>query len=374
METYDIKKLKHHIGFFLLFLFVGGVLKAQPTDFVPGANTIFEDRFELDAEGDFPAKWSTNGEGTIVKLDNAPGKWLRITQPTAVSPELKKSLPEDCTIEFDLYLKSTSGGAPLIMFGTTTLSDVSVGEVFRSHLSVKMHGYNDDGSLRIGKNIQNLGEKKFPLNGYVERVLHVSMSLNKTRWRVYLDDTKVVDLPKVLTPEYRKNFFVASAVIIPNSEEGVYISNIRIAAGEPDARSLLIKQLLEQGNAVTNEIQYTPNNQFTPTSQPIMDQLGQAMQQNPDMNIQVNSMEELPQTEVWVDPSTGFINEEADEVVALKKALKIKADKIKTYLVNKFKIKADRIMSDVKLKTAEAGENNKTVGKVRKLLTEFVKL
>ncbi len=359
----------------LFFFFLVAVLHAQPADFVPGFNTIFEDRFELDPIGDLPAKWSTSGDGEVVAIDNVPGKWFRISQPTAVSPELLKSLPENCTIEFDLYLKSTSGVAPIIRFGLTTLSDVSSGDVYRSHISVSLNHYNENGSIIYGKNIQDMGEKAFPLDGYVSRILHVSISINKTRLRVYLDDKKVVDLPKLMTPEYRHNFFIASSPIIPSPEEGVYFSNVRIAAGEADARSLLIKQLMEQGSAITNEIQYNPQtNELTPESQPLIDQLGQALQQNPDVNIQVNSIEEIPPGDPLVDASTGEVLESGAEIKLLKASLKKKADKIKNYLVNKFKVKAARIVSDVKVKAGQVAEKNKIAGKTKNLFTEFIKL
>jgi hypothetical protein len=92
------------------------------------------------------------------------------------------------------------------------------------------------------------------------------------------------------------------------------------------------------------------------------------------MSVEVNSIEELPVSSSLVDPSTGIINEEGNVAMALKSALKKKADRIKSYLVNKFKIKADRIIADVKLKAATTGETSKGTGKMKKLFTEFVKL
>jgi hypothetical protein len=360
----------------ILFLIPGcllfaSVVMAQGVDFVPGYNVIFEDNFERDPIGDFPAKWNSSGDGEVVQMDGVPGKWLKISQPTAVSPDLMKSLPENCTIEFDLYLANTTGVAPHIMFGLTTLSTMSAGNVYRSHISAKLEGYNESGSVSYGKNIQSLGEKNFPLNGYVDRILHVSISVNKTRWRVYLDDQKVVDLPKLLTPEFRKNFFIASSVVIPSPEAGVFISNMRIAAGDADARSLLIKQLMEEGSAITSDIQFSSTNEFTPQSLPLIDQLGQTLQQNPDMNIEINSMEEVTAPEGFVQDDA---NPEATDALINKASLKKKADKIKSYLVSKFRLKTERILTGAKAKIAEAGEKNKTVGKAKKLLTEFIKL
>lgn len=342
------------------------------TDFVPGYNVIFEDKFERDPVGDFPAKWNTSGSGEIVMIDNE--KWLKVSQPSAVSPVLKKSLPENCTIEFDLYLKPTTGVAPHIMFGLTSLSNVATGDVYRRHISATLQGYNESGHIVYGKNIQDMGDKTFALEGYIERALHVSISVNGPRLRIYLDDQKVVDLPKLLTPDYRKNFFVASSVVLPQPEESIYISNIRIASGEADARSLLIKQLMEEGSVTTSEIQFnTQTNELTPASQPLMDQLGQTLQQNPDMNIQINSVEEVPVTEGYMASETPIAVEKGNSIIN-KAAVKSKADKIKAYLVNKFKLKKDRILTDAKVKVTEAAAKSKTAGKAKQLLTEIVKL
>jgi OOP family OmpA-OmpF porin len=75
------------------------------SDFVAGENVLFFDDFKQDALSDFPAKWNTNGSGKIVTIDGQKGKWLEIIHNTVVNPVLDKPLPENCTIEFDLFLQ-----------------------------------------------------------------------------------------------------------------------------------------------------------------------------------------------------------------------------------------------------------------------------
>ena len=77
------------------------------------------------------------------------------------------------------------------MFGLTKLSDVSTGDVYRQHIWVVLRGYADNAEVEYGKTIQNLGNKNFSLSGYVGRKLHVSIAINKTRLRVYLDKQKI---------------------------------------------------------------------------------------------------------------------------------------------------------------------------------------
>ena len=347
----------------LLFLCVCATsLYAQPADFIPGYNVIFQDNFELDAIGDFPAKWSTNGSGEVVTLDEADGRWMKIMMPTAVSPELRKKLPENYTIEFDLFLKGTTGVAPVVTFGLTTLSDVSNGNVYRSSIGFRMHRYNtSNATVMHVKNMQKLGERKFDLQGYINRVMRVSIAVNKTRLRIYLDEEKVLDLPKLLTPEYRNNFFIASTTVMPDPTEGVYVSNVRIAEGDVDARSLLVKQLLEEGRALTGDIQFNERNEITPESQPYIDQLGQALQQHPEMNIQING---LPM------PDDGT----AKKLSLKKDALKQRAEKIKAYLVAKFQLEKARIVADATTKAVTAADRSKLPGKAKQYLTEIIRL
>lgn len=345
-----------------LILFSAIRLVAQPADFIPGGNTIFEDNFSMDPVGDFPARWSTSSEGAVVELDGFPGKWLKINGNVAVNPELKKKLPEDCTIEFDVVMKQESCR---LLFGLTPISDMSAGNVFYKKLSVtcqNMTGYPD---VVFSKNVQDIGSKRFDLDGYTDRILHVSISVNKTRMRVWLDEEKVMDMPKVVTPEFRNNFFIAGGESIPAPPDGIYISNVRIAAGTADARRLLIKQLFEQGSVVTNDISFNPQtNEMTQASYAVLDTLGQALVADPNLNIQING-DQIPE---MVQGKTGKISEEA---------VRQKVDKMKSYLVDKFNLQVDRIVTGVsnKIRTkSEALKNSKTGTKVKGFLTEIVKL
>lgn len=348
----------------IVALFISaGWLWAQPADFIPGSNVIFEDNFSIDPVGDFPARWSTSSEGSIVELEGFPGKWLKIGAGVAVNPELKKKLPEDCTIEFDLVVKSES--CPVI-FGLTPLSDVAAGNVYYKKIFVQLQNLTGYPDVTFGKDVQDLGSKRdFSMEGYMGRILHVSIAVNKTRLRVYLDEDKVVDLPKLLIPAYRNNFFVAGGEVIPAPEEGAYISNIRIAAAQADARSLLIKQLNEQGSYTTSNINFNPQtNEMTTQSFPTLDTLGQAMVADPSLSVQINGSEQY----TGATQGGGVVSEEA---------VKAKVEKMKAYLVEKFHLNVDRILTGVSTKVKNkvaAAKNSKTGTKIKSFLTEIVKL
>ncbi|MFN9709975.1 MAG: OmpA family protein [Bacteroidota bacterium] len=357
-----------YLQIIFILIFFCSVSFAQSSDFLPGNQVIFEDQFEQDGMGDLPAKWSTSSGGEVVKVDRMPGKWFKINMPTAVCPELTEALPENCTIEFDLYLQSTTGIAPHIMFGLTTLSDVSSGDVYKNSIWVRLKRYNANNEIDYGKLwYSKMGTSNFKLSGFVGRKLRVSIAVNKTRFRVYLGKQKIIDAPKLLTDDYRNNFFIASSTVLPNPEEGVYFSNVRIAATVEDARSVLIKQLLEQGSVVTSDIQFSNNAELQPESYPMLDNLGQAMTQDPNMNIQINGME------------AGTASAPISET-----DVREKTEQIKEYLVQKYNIAVDRIITTGtnKIKTgtdkvkagAEKIKNTKTGKAVQSFLTEIIKL
>ncbi|MGG9960546.1 hypothetical protein [Ferruginibacter sp. SUN106] len=67
---------------------------------------FFMDDFSANANGDRPAGWndSKTNPATIVALNGKPGKWVQLGKHNNLSPStaLKKSLPENFTMEFDV--------------------------------------------------------------------------------------------------------------------------------------------------------------------------------------------------------------------------------------------------------------------------------
>jgi len=347
-----------------------GSLYAQSSDFVPGGNVIFEDNFSRDPVGDFPAKWNTSSGGAVVALDGFPGKWLKINGSVAVNPDIKKKLPEDCTIEFDLVVKNESC---IALFGITPVSDVSHGNIYYKKMAVALQNMVGYPGLVVSKDVMDVSSKSdFSMQSYIDRVLHVSISVNKTRFRVYLDDDKVVDMPKLITPEYRSSFFVAGGEAIPAPPDGIYISNIRIAAGEADARRLLIKQLYDEGSVITNNVSFNPQtNQVTQQSYPTLDTLGQAMVADPNLNVQINGAEP---TRNFVQSATGTSSSMG---VSNDAVVKQKVENMKAYLIQKFNLSVDRIVTGVSatLKAkADALQNSTTGARIKGFITQFVKL
>ncbi|MES2646463.1 MAG: OmpA family protein [Bacteroidota bacterium] len=333
------------------------------SDFEPGNNLLFFDDFKQDAMADFPAKWNTTGSGKVVTLDGIEGRWLDIVHNSIVHPLLDKPLPENCTIEFDLFLQ-TQGEmiTPFIQFGLTSVKDIMREDLgYKEKFFVSLNRYNEkDGRLiEYGIKEQVVGNKsEFPLLDYTNKVLHVSMSINKTRLRLYLDKTKLIDLPRALLPEMRNNFYLANMYMIPASEVGVLVSNIRIASSEVDARSLLIKQLMEEGKAVTSDILFDVNSDIIKKeSFAIINQFGEAMKNNNSLNIKITGHTDGDGT--------------ASSNVELSRN---RSASVKRYLISNYSIEAARIQTDGKGASMPVSENNSAAGKAKNRRVEFTKL
>ena len=72
-------------------------------DFVPGEKIVAIEDFSQVAPGDFPDKWNTNSTGDIQTVEGRSGNWLSISKPGIFLPEFITSLPENFTLEFELY-------------------------------------------------------------------------------------------------------------------------------------------------------------------------------------------------------------------------------------------------------------------------------
>lgn len=332
------------------------------SDFQPGANIIFADQFEQDALSDFPAQWNTNGSGTIVTIDGLPGKWLDIAHNSVVNPVMDNPLPENCTIEFDLFLQSAGEqSVPLIQFGLTPVRDLLKEDLwYKNRFFTSIARYNEQNGRAIEYGLsQVIGNKNdFNLLAYTNKVLHVSMAINKTRIRVYFDKTKLIDLPRALTPELRNNFFIANTYVIPAAELGVLVSNLRIASADTDARSLLIKQLMEEGKAVTNDILFDVNSDVIKAeSYGVVNQIGEALKTNPSLKIRITGHTDAVGT--------------ADKNLVLSQK---RAAAVKKYLAVNYGIADNRIATDGKGASMPVAPNTTVEGKAKNRRVEFTKL
>ncbi len=97
------------------------------------AGVFFADDFSGNSEGDRPAGWSDYKGRTpavIVTLKNKPGKWVQLGHMNTLSPAtaLKKTLPENFTMEFDVatdeFNVRTGGAVRLSLIAADTKTTI----------------------------------------------------------------------------------------------------------------------------------------------------------------------------------------------------------------------------------------------------------
>ncbi|HVU98398.1 MAG TPA: OmpA family protein [Puia sp.] len=330
-------------------------------DFVPGATVLMDEHFDKDALGDFPAQWNTNGSGKLVNVGGQNGKWLDIALNSIVNPVLNKPLPENSTVSFDLFLQAQGDQVvPTIQFGLTAVSDLLKEDIAykdKFFVGIGRYAENDGHTLEYGLRDVVGNKNDFPLVSYAGKVLHIDMAINKTRIRVYADQVKLIDLPRALTPGMRNNFYVASMSMVPAPQLDVLVGNIRIASAETDARSLLVKQLMEEGKATTNDILFDVNSDvIKAASYPVIDALVDGLKANAAVRVQI----------------TGHTDSDGTAAHNLDLSQR-RAAAVKNYMVS-HGIDGSRLQSDGKGMTQPVASNDTEAGKAKNRRVEFVKL
>ncbi|MCU4164002.1 OmpA family protein [Carboxylicivirga caseinilyticus] len=242
-------------------------------DFVPGDEVIFSDAPDMDEEnGEFPTRWDlkagqvevveVNGEKVIAFFDGMP----------EITPYLKNAetdyLPETFTVEFDVYRPShgnrffvylwdrkrqKSGGNAEIEIN---LNRVSVGEISAEYAPERD---NEQG-----------------------RWMHISIAYTKGKLKVYLDDTRLINIPHY---EFNPSGLSIQCYFANVNEKQIwYLKNVRIAKGGVK----YYDRILSDGKIVCNGIRFDVNKaSLKPESMGQINEIYQLMNKNTDLKFSV---------------------------------------------------------------------------------------
>ncbi len=156
----------------------------------------------------------------------------------------------------------------------------------------------------------------------------------------------------------RNTFFLNNNAIIPASETGMYVGNLRIASADTDARSLLVKQLMDNGKAVTSDILFDVNSdQIKASSFAIINQFGEALQSNPNLKIRI----------------IGHTDSNGDDASNLSLSQR-RAASVKSYITENYAVAGSRIQTDGKGESQAVASNATEDGRAHNRRVEFVKL
>lgn len=331
-------------------------------DFVPGNKVLVFEDFSQDAIGDFPVNWQTNSSGEVVTISDKTQHWLKLSNKGAFTISDVKQLPENFTLEFEVYVKKGSysyyssflnfgfieskkkndyakweeygnGSEGVFMRMLPTVADVyKEGELGRSEVRVF-----SEGKKILGNDLDT------PAFNYTNNH-HVKVQIwrQKNRLRMYIGDKKIWDLPNAFQ-QVKYNSVVFYIHDYNNEEDKYYISNFRLAEATGDTRH----KLLETGSFITNEILFDSGKAIVkPSSSKIIDEIGVVLKDNPKIKVSIS----------------GHTDSDGDD----KKNLELseqRAMAVKTELVRKFDLNEDNIQIFGLGETQPLANNNTEEGK-----------
>ncbi len=328
-------------------------------DFVPGDKLLFFDDFSNDFIGDFPSKWNTNGSGEVVTIGDSSRKWLKILPGyrTFYIPDVP-ILPEEYTIEFDI----------LAVGLTSKTSSTATLRVMLSE-DTKFENGNNNASISIpfcqyigiGINVQNHINRKREINNTITADLrqvvlnqpHISIGVNKQRFRLWVNEKKYVDVPRLLPTGGIMKGVKFTLNSFKDGQESLFISNLKVAEGGLDLR----RKLISEGRVSTNGILFDSGSaNIQAQSMGIIRQIFQVLQQEKSMQLKI----------------VGHTDTDGNDASNLELSKK-RADAVKIALVSVYGVAGDRLLTEGKGESVPIDDNSTVDGKAQNRRVEFIK-
>jgi outer membrane protein OmpA-like peptidoglycan-associated protein len=328
-------------------------------DFVPGEKIVVFEDFAQDAVGDFPDKWNTNASAEIVTIESLEGKWLKVNKQGVFMPEFIDSLPDNFTLEYDL-LCDNPGKVWSFYTSITTLSDRNQPENWQSadsRFTFTVAPYPDGNSTSVverrkagtGESSMNTGTKQFS----DKKPVHIAIWRQKERVRVYFNQEKVWDLPKVFAQNALYNSIVYW--LQGGTDDGnFYLSNLRLAVGLPDTRN----KILTQNKWVTHGILFDVNSaNIKPESYGTLKEMATVLKDYADLKVKI----------------VGHTDADGSDASNLDLS-KRRAAAVKASLAKEFSIDETRMETDGKGESEPIDKNDNPAGKANNRRVEFIKI
>lgn len=326
-------------------------------DFVPGEKVLFYEDFSQDAVGDFPLKWFTNKSGEITTTNLFPGKWFQMMGEGMFYLENGLTFPENFTLEFDIIPASNLEDEQNLGFDITLLATDDEGFYPVMYVPGKagvvinlwasQHTYSTYSSGDYSLNGSYSNEKGLLKP---ETINHVSIWMQKNRFRLYMHGEKIFDIPKTFESGIRLN----QIRFLLNEYNQPLLSNIRMAEAGADNRS----KLLTEGKIISYGIYFDSGKDIVkPESYGTLKEIAAILTENPGVSVKI----------------VGHTDSDGDDAMNLELSKK-RSIAVKNALSSDFKIDAGRLQTDGKGESEPVSPNTDTKGKSMNRRVEFIKL
>lgn len=322
-------------------------------DFVSGDEIIFEDLLIGEKLGEFPSMWDLKeGNAEVAQIDGQNAIYMG--KETLIMPFMKEKnyLPDVFTIEFDLYVPWGGEGTDHRVTNNSryniNLSDANGRNVAQVYW---YHSYWDQVSpANVGWSWKSGGENNSGKQNYTFKYNdfnRISISFNKRALKVYLNETRVVNVPRCDAPT---NFSIRAYA---GDKEYRFIKNFRIAKGAVP----LYDRMMSDGKFITYGITFdVGKSTIKPESMGEINRIVQLMTENPDLKFSVEGHTD----------STG--NAASNQTLSEARSAAIVAKLVE------LGIAADRLSSSGKGQNNPIADNATDEGRAKNRRVEFVKI
>lgn len=207
-------------------------------DFVPGNELIFEDDLKGEKKGEFPSKWDlVEGNAEIAEIDGE--NTLAIVGYTYITPLFKDhslQLPDEFTLEFDVYLDGKEGESTVELLNAN--DEVIANSLFWKDNTRFLFNWNNN---TAEKSCEETFDNSLGWH-------HYALSFNKRAIKVYMDTKRVANIPNLSEKPAKVKFFARG----PEDNSTTHLRNIRMAKGAVP----LYDKLMTEGKIITYGITF----------------------------------------------------------------------------------------------------------------------
>lgn len=197
-------------------------------DFVPGDDVFFVDSLANEPMGEFPSMWDLkSGNAEVASVNGV--KCINLVGKTTITPfmEEKHYLPDVFTLELDVLYPVSEEGVGTNDGFHYSFYDALNNKVIGLTLGL-MHPSNKTQSVSYDWiNGESENEGQTDLNFKRSEFNHIAISFNKRALKVYVNGSRVVNIPRCNAPAYFTLYGETGA-----RGAGQFITNIRIAKGK----------------------------------------------------------------------------------------------------------------------------------------------
>lgn len=331
-------------------------------DFIAGKKTVFYDDFSSGLSKwkiiEFDKSDDVESPG-IKKVTDDNTAWFKTPRRGIFYPSVVKTLPEEFTIEFDMWVdiakmsEMESGLILAFVGGKVVKEEYSTAFDENPQIQLDVHPSQEllycIATREAGNEPQELDKKQIKNGWKIGSTHRISISRNKTHIKLYVNEKKFIDLPNGLPKKDSYTLLCATNMW----GDGVHVTNFKIAEGISDQLS----KMDSEGKFVTNSIYFDINSaRIKPESWPALNQAATAIKST--------------QSKVTIIGHTDSDGSDENNLSLSKK----RAEAVKQVLVKQFAIDASRLLTDGKGEAVPIDNNATAEGKANNRRVEFIQM